>query len=89
MAKYMLDLPWNYDKKDLNDMLEARQLTHLAKHGENCLKVNDGLRSQKGVIARVVERIPNHENSSVTYVIANNLLPLEDMDIHFGIKNNS
>lgn len=85
MAKLTIELPFNYDEQDYNLMLSQRKLTHLSKHGVKCtFKAGDALRSEKGVIARIVERFVNYENYSTDLIIANNQLSWEEMNDHFN-----
>lgn len=77
-------MSWNYSEEEYEEFLALRKITHLKSHGERYFKVGDALRSEKGVIARIVGKFNNYENLSHDYTIANNKLDSEQMDVHFG-----
>lgn len=85
--KYTFELPWNYSEHDYHQFLNDHNLVHLKSHGEKYFKVGDALRSPKGVVARIMERHPNHENLSIDYTIANNKLDMMQMVEHFGYQS--
>lgn len=84
MAKYRFEMSWNYSEEEYEQFLQDYKLTHLKSHKEKYFKVGDALRSEKGVIARIVGEFNNYENLSHDYTIANNKLDGEQMDVHFG-----
>jgi hypothetical protein len=84
MAKFEFELSYNYDRKEFDKFLEDRKLKHLKNHKDWWLKVGDALRSEKGVIARVVNSFSNKENLSIDFTIANNVLDRNGMQEHFG-----
>lgn len=84
MAKYTFEMSWNYSEEEYNEFLKEHSITHLKSHSDNCFKVGDALRSNKGVIARIMEKFNNYENSSHDYTIASNKLSIEEIYKHFG-----
>ncbi len=84
MAKYTFEMSWNYSEEEYESFLEGRGLTHLKSHNEKYFKVGDALKSDKGVIARIMEKYNNYENYSHDYTIASNKLSVDEMYKNFG-----
>jgi hypothetical protein len=85
MAKYTFEMSWNYSEEEYEQFLKDHKLTHLKSHKEKYFKVGDALRSEKGAIARIMDKFKNYENCSMDYTIANNKLDNEQMYLQFGI----
>ena len=83
MAKLTFEMSWNYDLEEYQKFLSENKLTHLKSHGEKYFKPGDALKSEKGVIARVMQKFVNCENLSVDITIASNKLSYEEMMGHF------
>jgi len=79
MAKYVFEMSWNYSEEEYKKFLEENKLVHLKSHGDKYFKVGDALRSEKGCIARIVDKFNNYENLSTDYTIANNKLSNNEM----------
>ena len=77
-------MSWNYSEAEYEQFLKDHDLTHLKSHKEKYFKVGDALRSNKGVISRIMEKFNNYENLSHDYTIANNKLDSEQMNAQFG-----
>jgi hypothetical protein len=87
MGKINIEFSWNNQDKELELLLGHNKLTHLKKHDGNCLKVGDALRSEKGVIVRVVEKFNNYENLSHDFILANKNVSSEELEKQFlGIQ---
>lgn len=84
MAKYTFEMSWNYSEEEYEQFLKDHKLTHLKSHKEKYFMVGDALRSEKGVIARIMDKFTNYENCSIDYTIANNRLDNEQMYLRFG-----
>lgn len=84
MAKYTFEMSWNYSKEEYEQFLKDHKLIHLKSHKEKYFKVGDALRSEKGAIARIMDKFKNYENCSMDYTIANNKLDNEQMYLQFG-----
>ena len=84
MAKYTFEMSWNYSEAEYEQFLKDHKLTHLKSHKEKYFKVGDALRSEKGAIARIMDKFNNYENLSHDYTIANNKLDNEQMYLQFG-----
>lgn len=84
MAKYTFEMSWNYSEEEYEQFLKDHKLTHLKSHKEKYFKVGDALRSEKGAIARIMDKFKNYENCSMDYTIANNKLDNEQMYLQFG-----
>lgn len=77
-------MSWNYSEEEYEQFLNEHSITHLKSHKEKYFKVGDALRSNKGVIARIMEKYNNYENSTHDYTIASNKLSVEEIYKHFG-----
>ena len=84
MAKYTFEMSWNYSEKEYEQFLKDHKLTHLKSHKEKYFKVGDALRSNKGVIARIMDKFNNYENCSHDYTIANSKVCNDTMVLEFG-----
>jgi len=84
MAKYVFEMSWNYSEEEYEQFLKDHKLTHLKSHKEKYFKVGDALRSNKGVIARIMEKFNNYENLSHDYTIANSKVCNDVMTLEFG-----
>ena len=84
MAKIEIQLSFNYDENEYKEFLKTQKLIHLKSHKESYIKVGDALRSEKGIIGRVVSRFVNYENLTTDYIIANNSV---DSDILYNQFN--
>jgi len=84
MAKYTFEMSWNYSEEEYEQFLKDYKLTHLKSHKEKYFKVGDALRSNKGVIARIMEKFNNYENCSHDYTIANSKVCNDIMTLEFG-----
>ena len=74
MGKIKIEFSWNETSEGLKQLLTENKLTHLKKHEYDYLKVGDALRSEKGVIVRVVEKFNNYENLSHDFTLALSLI---------------
>ena len=83
MAKLTFEMSWNYSEAQYDQFLKENKLVHLKSHGDKYFKVGDALRSEKGTIARIMDKFNNYENLSHDYTIANNKLTEEEMDKQF------
>ena len=83
MAKLTFEMSWNYSEAEYDQFLKENKLTHLKSHGDKYFKTGDALRSEKGTIARIMEKFNNYENLSMDYTIANNKLSQEEMITQF------
>ena len=83
MGKIQIEFGWNNQEEDLQKLLAENKLTHLKSHKENYLKVGDALKSDKGVIVRVVEKFNNYENLSHDFVLANKNVSSEELEKQF------
>ena len=84
MAKYTFEMSWNYSEQEYEQFLKDYKLTHLKSHKEKYFKVGDALRSNKGVIARIMDKFNNYENLSHDYTIANSKVCNDVMILEFG-----
>lgn len=84
MAKYIFEMSWNYDEREYRQFLKDYKLTHLKTHNEEYFKVGDALRSENGIIARIVHKFNNYENCSHDYTIANVKVSVDEMYDNFG-----
>lgn len=90
MGKISVEFSWNKQSEGLKQLLIENKLTHLKKHDDDYLKVGDALRSEKGVIARVVEKFNNYENYTHDFVLANKNVSSEELEKQFlGIVRSS
>lgn len=83
MAKLTFDMSWNYSEAEYDQFLKENKLVHLKSHGDKYFKVGDALRSEKGCIARIMDKFNNYENLSHDYTIANNKLSVDEMYSQF------
>ena len=83
MAKLTFDMSWNYSEAEYDQFLKENKLVHLKSHGDKYFKVGDALRSEKGCIARIMDKFNNYENYSHDYTIANNKLSVDEMYTQF------
>lgn len=83
MAKISFEMSWNYSEEEYNQFLKDNKLVHLKSHGDKYFKVGDALRSEKGCIARIMDKFNNYENLSHDYTIANNKLSTDEMYSQF------
>lgn len=83
MAKLTFDMSWNYSEAEYDQFLKENKLVHLKSHGDKYFKVGDALRSEKGCIARIMDKFNNYENLSHDYTIANNKLSVDEMYTQF------
>lgn len=83
MAKLTFDMSWNYSEAQYDQFLKENKLVHLKSHGDKYFKVGDALRSEKGCIARIMDKFNNYENLSHDYTIANNKLSVDEMYTQF------
>lgn len=83
MGKIRIEFGWNNQEEDLQKLLAENKLTHLKSHKDNYLKVGDALKSDKGVIVRVVEKFNNYENLSHDFVLANKNVSSEELEKQF------
>lgn len=94
MSKYTFEMSWNYSEEEYEQFLKNHRITHLKSHKEKYFKIGDALKSEKGSIARIMDKFNNYENLSMDYTIANNKLDREQMYLQFGfdysltLKNN-
>ena len=84
MAKYTFEMSWNYSEEEYEQFLKDYKLTHLKSHKEKYFKVGDALRSNKGIIARIMDKFNNYENCSHDYTIANSKVCNDTMVLEFG-----
>lgn len=82
MASIWIELPYGYDANDIKQFLTDHKLTHLKSHGEYWVRVGDALKSDKGVIARVMEAKRN-EVGEPHICIANKNLTKEELTEQF------
>lgn len=83
MAKLTFEMSWNYSEAEYEQFLKKNKLVHLKSHGDKYFKSGDALRSEKGCIARIVDKFNNYENYSHDYTIANNKLSEDEMYTQF------
>jgi hypothetical protein len=83
MAKLTFEMSWNYSEAEYDQFLKENKLVHLKSHGDKYFKVGDALRSEKGCIARIMDKFNNYENLSHDYTIANNKLSVDEMYTQF------
>lgn len=81
MGKIQIEFGWNNQEEDLQKLLAENKLTHLKSHKENYLKVGDALKSNKGVIVRVVENVPASRKDC--FVLANKNVSSEELKKQF------
>lgn len=80
MATSWIELPYQYDEKDLKQWFTIHNLTHLKKHGDWNVKVGDAIRNKSGLIARVMDKKRN-EVGEPHILIANKNLSSGQMSL--------
>jgi hypothetical protein len=85
MGRIKIKLTWGKEVEELEKLLKDNNLVHLKKHDGDCLKVGDALKSEKGVIVRVVENVPSSRKDC--FILANKNVSSEELEKQFlGIE---
>lgn len=86
MAKILVELPYNYSQEDLVEFFKLHKWEKLQKTPNEWIHQGDGVKSESGNIARVME-IPKNEVGEKFLVLANNKLSASEMNLYFlGIQ---